>query len=730
MATISTHPSFRRLSLHADGDLDAQAQHEVALHLERCARCRATVERIRLLDAEARALPAPPLPAGSLERLLARHRSGEQVLLPPGDPPVRQAARVRGWAAAAAIVAAVVMGAPFVFPGAELQANRSELVVSPAAPRPGATVRVEYRGGSRFAGEQRLRLRARYLKPGDPPVPGFGRQATVADLVRGEGGTFHGTLRLPDSVVYAAMAVEDPEGSQVDSNGRKLWELLVHDADGRPMLEALMQRQFDHLARNWELSHENARHAAALYPDRVIAWFNLYTSELASFSGPAEDSARARARARLAEFDRRLRPRTDLDVETELGIMARFAHEAGDTARRRYWRGRLLREAPNSIWGVQEQFFDVMAHEPPQALARFDSLWSGIVSGPGTLIVLPVAAMLAESTGDPEAIRRWAARDLRHGYEPARAEYVGEMLARHPALREEGMALLRGRLRELERVDDAVRPLEHGVADEMRERREAAGRVFATLGAALLESGRRGAALDTLARATETGWDAALFRQVAGLRLEAGDTAGAALPLALAATDPMSGAALRDSARVLLGSRFDEAAWRGRLAAARSEMRARLFVHATDRRLPRDVRLRDAEGRTVELREAAAGRPTFVAFWYRFCPPSAAQVPLLQRVATTARAQGHAVVTVSEPLGPDFRRYLREQRLTLPVYEDPREELKKALGKWGTPEYYVLDADGRVRFGPLRSWHLTRVPALLDLLADEGGGNPVRSRAR
>lgn len=730
MPPISTHPSFRRLSLHADGDLDAQAQHEVALHLERCARCRATVERIRLLDSEARALPAPPLPADSMERLLARHRSGEQVLLPPGDPPVRRAARLRMWAAAAALVAAVVVGAPFVVPGAELEANRSELVVSPAAPRPGAAVRVEYRSGSRFAGAQRLRLRARYLEGGDLPVPGVGRQAVVAELVRGDRGVFHGTVRLPDSVVYAALAVEDPDGSQVDSNGRKLWELLVHGPDGRPMLEALLQRQFDHQTRNWELSHENARHAAALYPDRVKAWFNLYLNEQASFSGPAEDSARVRARARLAEFDRRLRPRTDLDVDSELGIMARFADAAGDTARRRYWRGRLLREAPNSLWGLQEQFFDIMAHEPPRALARFDSLWSRTGPDLRSVLILPVALPLAESTGNPEAIRRWAGRTLQSELDPAAAEYVGERLAGHPALREEGLALLRGRLRELERVDDVVRPLEHGVAEERRERREAAGRVFAALGAALLESGRRGAALDTLSRATETGWDAALFRQVAGLRLEAGDTAGAALPLALAATDPMSGAALRDSARVLLGSRFDEAAWRGRLAAARSEMRARLFVHATDRRLPRDVRLRDAEGRTVELREAAAGRPTFVAFWYRFCPPSAAQVPLLQRVATAARAQGHAVVTVAEPLGPDFRRYLREQRLTLPVYEDPREELEKALGKWGTPEYYVLDADGRVRFGPLRSWHLTRVPALLDLLADEGGGNPGRSRTR
>ncbi|MEW5931831.1 MAG: TlpA disulfide reductase family protein, partial [Gemmatimonadota bacterium] len=622
----------------------------------------------------------------------------------------------------AAVVALVVVGAPFFAPGAELEANRSELVLAPAAPGPGAVVRVSYRAGSLFAGEQRLRLRGRYLERGDLPVPGVGRQATVAELVRGDDGVFHGSLRFPDSVVYAALAVEDPAGSRVDSNGRKLWEMVVHGPDGRPLLESLLQREFDHQSRNWELSHENARQAARLYPERVAAWFNLFQNEKASFSGSAEDSARVRARARLAEFDRELRPRTDLDVNGELGIMARFAHETGDTARYRYWRGRLLREAPNSIWGVQEQFFDIMAHEPPRALARFDSLWSRLGPGTRSVFVLAVALPLAERTGDPEAIRHWAGRTLQHEFDPAVAEYVGAALARYPALREEGMALLRGRLRELERVDDAVRPLEHGVAEERQARREEAGRVFASLGAALLESGRRGAALDTLARATETGWDAALFRQVAGLRLEAGDTAGAAMPLALAAADPMAGAALRDSARTLLGPRYGGAAWEARLAEARSEMRARLLPGATARRLPRELRLRDAEGRTVELREVAAGRPTFVAFWYRYCPPSAAQVPLLERVAATVRAQGHAVVTVAEPLTPEFRRYLRERRLTLPTYEDPWEELEKALGKWGTPEYYVLDGEGRVRFGPLRSWHLNRVPALLSLVADQEKG--------
>ena len=78
---------------------------------------------------------------------------------------------------------------------------------------------------------------------------------------------------------------------------------------------------------------------------------------------------------------------------------------------------------------------------------------------------------------------------------------------------------------------------------------------------------------------------------------------------------------------------------------------------------------------------------------------------------------------------PDFRRYLSDRRVTLPVYEDPRGELEKAVGKWGTPAYYVLDGDGRARFGPLRSSHLTRVPALLALLA-EGHSNESIARLR
>jgi hypothetical protein len=79
---------------------------------------------------------------------------------------------------------------------------------------------------------------------------------------------------------------------------------------------------------------------------------------------------------------------------------------------------------------------------------------------------------------------------------------------------------------------------------------------------------------------------------------------------------------------------------------------------------------------------------------------------------------GYAVVTLTENLTPEFQDYLSEHDLMLPIYSDPEKELEKALGKWGVPEYYVLDGEGNVRFGPLYS--LAEVPAQMAVVGGEG----------
>ena len=44
-------------------------------------------------------------------------------------------------------------------------------------------------------------------------------------------------------------------------------------------------------------------------------------------------------------------------------------------------------------------------------------------------------------------------------------------------------------------------------------------------------------------------------------------------------------------------------------------------------------------------------------------------------------------------------RGLREaQKLDFPAYRDQNHEARLAFAQWGTPEFFILDAKGRVRF--------------------------------
>jgi peroxiredoxin len=78
-------------------------------------------------------------------------------------------------------------------------------------------------------------------------------------------------------------------------------------------------------------------------------------------------------------------------------------------------------------------------------------------------------------------------------------------------------------------------------------------------------------------------------------------------------------------------------------------------------------------------------------------------------LAARLRQQGVAVVTITdERVSDDLRRFLTEQKLTFPVYGDAWREASRAFSQWGTPSYFVLDADGVVRF---QYRDLDRIPA-------------------
>jgi peroxiredoxin len=651
-------------------------------------------------------LPTAAASPELLERIHERLAANEHVILPLADPPLASARwRV---AAAAVLVLAAGAGLWFAWPTATLTAGdiRGELTFTPATPRAGATVQVTYRAPTTLARGGRLVLRARYRTPLDEPYQWNMRQTIAAELKPEGVGLFRASLRLPDSVVYGAFAVEDSDGRIVDSNGRRLWELLVHDREGRPRFDALKQRENDLMGRNWEQGYETARQVAALYPDRVASWSGLLFYEKLVLGESHLDSTLAAHKGRLKAFHDRLAPRASLTGDN-LGWMLWYARSVGDSTLERYWRDRLEREAPASPLAVQERAIAIgyralKDKDSVRALADLDRLWDE--AGPAHGNLVNMGWSMAQRVGDSAGLVRWADHYLVMNRRDS--SWIATVFTRYPALREEGMRRLRRQLHDLQTLNGSRRALERTVDEQRTVDAASARQILVALGDALVASGRTTAGLDTLRLAVREGWDVSLFRRVAEIERSSGDTAGALRLLALVAADPAT--------EELTGASVDSAAWARLLQEGRGEMRRRLLDMAVRRGLPPEVRLERAGGSAARLDTLTRGRVTFVAFWSRHCGPSLEELPALERLSARLRKQGVAIVTITdERVSDDLQRFLAEQKLTFPVYADEWREASRAFNQWGTPSYFVLDADGLVRF----EYHeLNQIPAEVAVL--------------
>ncbi len=695
------HPAYTTLSRYAADELAPPKRARVAAHLAGCARCRAALTERRAVAGALHDLPVPELPADLFDRITARRAEGERVILPAADlsgvdagigaSPIarpRRGLRAAVALAAAAVAAAVVLAvrAP------EAGADASELRFLTSAPRAGQAVEVEYRATSRLAGEERLVVRARVFTRNPRPVA---RHAVVGEMRRTGPLTFRGSVLLPDSVVYAVLAVEDAAGSRVDLD-RAAWAVRVHAADGRPLLAALLGESDFRAEWNQALAAETAREMTRLYPDSVSAWLRRHSSETALIGSAGADSLRDFHRERMRALERRMAAEP-APASEEMTLLAYYASSVDDTATERRWVGRLLREHPRDPAAVQRRVFAaVEAHrgDRPALMAALEGLWSEVGGGSPQLPF--TGFMVAQQAGDPDALLRWGERLIAR--EPGMRPMLASSASRIPALRDTALSLLRVQLREMDRIGDGERTLGYTTEEMRRELRRARGYFLGQHGKALLTAGRTGAALDTLARAVESAWNVDLLRAVAETRLAAGDTAGALAPLARAAVDPTTAPAFADSARGRLGRRFDAAAWARESAAGRRELHAYLAAQDISRPLRGEVRLRRTDGAEESFRPASTG-PTVVSFWSRYCPPSVMQMGDLRNAARVLAARGARVLTLTEEEpSPALTAYLREKGYDFPVRLDVDGGARRAFDTRGTPQHFVLDAAGRIRF--------------------------------
>jgi hypothetical protein len=116
--------------------------------------------------------------------------------------------------------------------------------------------------------------------------------------------------------------------------------------------------------------------------------------------------------------------------------------------------------------------------------------------------------------------------------------------------------------------------------------------------------------------------DANLFRQIAEVRIAAGDTAGSLPLFAFVAADPGSSRAFADSVLTRIGRSTQRERWPVLIENGSREMRKRVMKEAASNAYDSRARLLTSTGRAVALADLARGKVVVIAFWSRYCGPS------------------------------------------------------------------------------------------------------------
>jgi hypothetical protein len=552
-------------------------------------------------------------------------------------------------------------------------------------------------------------------------------QQRVGALRRTGSGVFTEEFRLPDSVVFAAFAVESPSGDVVDDNDQRLWELLTADTIGRPLFDALVQKQRDLMGRNWEEGLKASRTLATLYPEDPEAWSRLATYERWVLGDHIADSLLPGHRSRFAAFQRESSERPSLPVKVISGMLS-LAIDIDDSAAARFWRTRLEREFPddpNVLFRrenrLEERYLDRKHLDPRQArnyFAELEPVWAKAEpTHDRTLWLLAQNALgVAMGTKDTAALRVWTPRIRRvQRRTPEMAAYWGNVLLRYPSLRSEGMDWLRDEARLLATGPDEYRPLTATIARQRAANHAAAQPILAALAGALIDHGDTAAGIDTLRLAATYGWNPSVLLRVGQTWASLGDTLQALQTYARIAADPGSSRGFSDSIRASTAPKSSAVPWDAWVRQAREGMRTAVLQEATPRTLNGPTRLLAPGGEVRHLNDLASGHVTVVAFWSPDCWFSVRDLGPLQRMADQLQHAGAEVVAiVDHPFSAELTRTLKEQHAEqLPVFYDYRSDTRRAFVNFHTPDYFVLDEAGRIVFAHSKLEEIPRQVAAL-----------------
>lgn len=695
------HPSDRALDRYARDPQSGELE-SVRTHLAECQHCRDHVVFLRSIPERVAELGGPNAGSNLLRTIQARVDGGEQIILPLAGRAQRKP-RFAPWfsAAAAVVIGAIVWS---VWPARDLTAGDTsgDLRFSASAVvRDSMTIR--YRDGGLFPGARRLVVRARYRAAYDESYNYASRQWRVATLVRQRDGEFTGKLKIPDSVVYAAFAVENEDGTRVDDHGRRLWYLMAQ-SDGKPSFKALEQRASDLLGENIELAMSVLQERTRLYPDHPAAWSVAFVLERFMLGEAHEDSTRAVHCARLVRLDSLYRRKSHVTPEEAEGLAGYSVNfDAKDCAPRTaigaYWRQWFSRDSSRSPESLARQYsvrVDSVRSTPARAAALAEEYWPAATWGL-TGLLLNNGLNFSQRAKDRTAMLRWIDRSTAHM--PSNALGVFARFVNDPLVHEDVLDRLRSTARALESPRDSLRPLERTTTAQAREDSATQRYVFALIGQTLIHDGATRAGLDTLDLAARNGWELDLFRRVAAVRLALGDTSGAVPLVARMSVDPSTTRAAADSLHRLVQHVVTPAEWRSQTSRAAEHLRETLLADATTTRIVRTPRMLREDSVATDLAAVTGGKVAVVAFWWRDCPPSRAAFSSFETLARQLDERGMRLIAVTKE-GPSLatHRYTKGAKVSFPVYHDVWGEVGRTFQVFGTPQYFITDGHGRIRF--------------------------------
>jgi cytochrome c-type biogenesis protein len=120
---------------------------------------------------------------------------------------------------------------------------------------------------------------------------------------------------------------------------------------------------------------------------------------------------------------------------------------------------------------------------------------------------------------------------------------------------------------------------------------------------------------------------------------------------------------------------------------------------------------------------ALAGKVVLLNVWATWCAPCRDEIPYLQSLYETHRAEGLEIVGVSvDARGQEsgIREFANEFKMTYPIWRDPDERVQSLYMALGVPSSYLIDRAGVLRWrrlGTIRASDTTLTRALTDALA-------------